>query len=112
MPKNIKFINKSILFNYIETDNHSQSTDLFFSNCKNIITDDNKKIKIPISIELRNAINKCKYIILQDNLFNNIKNDNYMTGNRNMFASKRIGGIKNSYNNRVYMPSSTIKKNK
>jgi hypothetical protein len=110
MPKNIKFINKSILFNYIETDNHSQSTDLFFSNCKNIITDDNKKLKIPISIELRNAINKCKYIILQDNLFNNIKNDNLMSGNRNIFSSKRIGGIKYSYNNRVFMPSTTKKK--
>ena len=113
MPKNIKFINKSILFNYIETDNHARSTDLFFSNCKNIITDDNKKLKIPISIELKNAINKCKYIILQDNLFNNIKNDNMMmTSNRNMFSQKRIGGMKNSYNNRVFMPSSssTIKK--
>ena len=110
MPKTIKFINKSILFNYIETDNHSQYTDLFFSNCKNIITDDNKKLKIPISIELKNAINKCKYIILQDNLFNNIKNDNLMADNRNIFSSKRIGGIKNSYNNRVFMPSSTKKK--
>ena len=113
MPKNIKFINKSILFNYIETDNHARSTDLFFSNCKNIITDDNKKLKIPISIELKNAINKCKYIILQDNLFNNIKNDNMMmTSNRNMFSQKRIGGMKNSYNNRVFVPSSssTIKK--
>ena len=110
MPKSIKFINKSILFNYIETDNHVQSTDLFFSNCKNIITDDNQKLKIPISIELKNAINKCKYIILQDNLFNNIKNDNLMTGSRNMFSQKRIGGMNNSYNNRVYMPSSTVKK--
>ena len=113
MPKNIKFINKSILFNYIETDNHARSTDLFFSNCKNIITDDNKKLKIPISIELKNAINKCKYIILQDNLFKNIKNDHMMmTSNRNMFSQKRIGGMKNSYNNRVFMPSSssTIKK--
>ena len=110
MPKSIKFINKSILFNYIETDNHVQSTDLFFSNCKNIITDDNQKLKIPISIELKNAINKCKYIILQDNLFNNIKNDNLMTGSRNMFSQKRIGGMNNSYNNRVYMPSSTLKK--
>jgi len=110
MPKNIKFINKSILFNYIETDNHARSTDLFFSNCKNIITDDNKKLKIPISIELKNAINKCKYIILQDNLFNNIKNDNMMmTSNRNMFSQKRIGGMKNSYNNRVFVPSSSSK---
>ena len=110
LPKDIKFINKSILFNYIETDNHSQYTDLFFSNCKNIITDDNKKLKIPISIELKNAINKCKYIILQDNLFNNIKNDNIMADNRNIFYSKRIGGIKSSYNNRVFVPSSTKKK--
>ena len=112
MPNNIKFINKSILFNYIETDNHAQNTDLFFSNCKNIITDDNKKLKIPISIELKNAINKCKYLILQDNLLNNIKNDNLMTINRNKFYPKKIG-IKNSYNSynsNNFMPSSTIKK--
>ena len=109
MSKNLKFINKSILFNYIETDNHTQNTDLFFSNCKNIITDDNKKLKIPISIELKNAINKCKYIILQDTLFNNIKNDNLMVSNRHIFSPKRIG-IKNSYNNRTIIPSTTIKK--
>ena len=95
MTNNIKFINNSILFNFIETDNGIKKTDLFFSNCKNIITDDNTKLSMPISIELKNAINKCKYIILQDTLLNNIKRDNMLIKQRHMFSPKTLK-IKNN----------------
>ena len=96
MFNDIKFINNSILFNYIETDNGTKKTDLFFSNCKNIITNDNNKIPLPISTELQNAINKCKYIILQDTLLNNIKNDKKLIRQRKIISPKsfRIPSIK------------------
>ena len=88
MYKHINFINNSILFNFIETNNGIKKTDLFFSNVKYIITNDNTKLKIPISIELKNVINKCKYIILQDNLLNNIKRDNIFIKQRKILSSK------------------------
>ena len=62
MFNDIKFINNSILFNYLETDNNIKKTDLFLSNCKHIVTNEGKKLILSISLELQNAINKCKYI--------------------------------------------------
>ena len=88
MFNDIKFINKSILFNFLETDNGHKKTDLFFSNCKYLITNDGTKIKLPISLELQNAISKCKYIILQDTLLNNIKNDKKLIRTKNIFSFK------------------------
>ena len=88
MNNHIRFINDSILFKFFETDNGINKTDLFFSNIKYIITNDNIKLQIPISIELKNVINKCKYIIMQDKLFNNIKKDNMLNKQRNILSPK------------------------
>ena len=88
MRKNIKFINNSILFNYLETDNGIKKTDIFFSNIKSIINKENTKISIPISIELKSAINKCKYIILQDDFFSNIQKENNCIKQRNILSPK------------------------
>ena len=90
MFNDIKFINNSILFNFLETDNQINKTDLFLSNCKNIITNNGTKIKIPISLELQSAINKCKYIILQDTLFNKIKKEKKFLKQTNFFTPKTI----------------------
>ena len=90
MFNDIKFINNSILFNFLETDNQINKTDLFLSNCKNLITNNGTKIKIPISLELQGAINKCKYIILQDTLFNKIKKEKKFLKQRNFFTPKTI----------------------
>ena len=90
MFNDIKFINNSILFNYLETDNNIKKTDLFLSNCKHIVTNEGKKLILSISLELQNAINKCKYIILQDTLFNNIKNDKKLMEQRNISSPKRL----------------------
>ena len=73
MFNDIRFINSSILFNYMETDNGIKKTDLFFSNCTKLITNEGKDLKLTLSIDLQNAINKCKYIILQDIILSNIK---------------------------------------
>ena len=88
MRKNIKFINNSILFNYLETDNGVKKTDVFFSNIKSVVNNENSKISIPISIELKNAINKCKYIILQDDFFSNIQKENDCIKQRNILSPK------------------------
>ena len=69
------FFNNSILFNYIKTDNDLPKTDLFFSNCKYLVINENTKLKLSISLELQAEINKCKYVIFQDNLLNNIKKE-------------------------------------
>ena len=76
------------VFNFIETDNGIKKTDLFFSNCINLNSHDGTKYKLPISSELQNAINRCKYIILQDTLLNNIKSDKRLVHQRNIFSSK------------------------
>ena len=112
MTENIKFINNSILFNFIETDNGIKKTDLFFSNCKYIITNDNKKLNIPISVELKKAIYKCKYIILQDNLLNKIKKDNIFFKQK-AFSPKALKGSYNFFQkcgSDIYMNESDSKK--
>ena len=88
MFNDIKFVNNSILFNFIETDNGIKKTDLFFSNCINIITNDGTKLKLSISSELQNAINKSKYIILQDTLLHNVKVGKNLIRQRNIFSPK------------------------
>ena len=75
MQKDIELINNSVLLNYIQTDNHIYKTDIFFSNCKYLIINENTKLKLAISSELQTEINKCKYILLQDNLLNNINRE-------------------------------------
>ena len=91
MFNDIKFINNSILFNYLVTENDIKKTDLFLSNCKYIKTNDGNKLTLSISLELQSAINKCKYIILQDTLFNNIRNDQKLFRQRNIMSPKTLG---------------------
>ena len=90
MLNDIEYINNSILLNYIQTDNNSQKTDLFFSNCKYIIPNEKEKLKLSISLELQNEINKCKYIVLQDILLNKIKKfqRKLVINKRNIFSEK------------------------
>ena len=95
MTKNLLFINNSTLFNYIETENGIKKTDMFFSNCKNIITSDNMKLNIPISVDLKNAINKCKYIILKDTIFSKIKKEN-ITKNKKVSSPRTLRGNNSS----------------
>ena len=77
MVKDIDFLNNSSLTNYILTNNRNESPkiDLFLSNWIYLISNTNKKLKLSISFELQNEINKCKYIILQDKLLNKIKKE-------------------------------------
>ena len=91
MFNDIKFINNSILFNYLVTDNDIKKTDLFLSNCKYIKTIDGHKLTLTITLELQSAINKCKYIILQDTLFNNIRSDKQLFRQRNVMSPKTLG---------------------
>ena len=101
MLKDIKFINNSVLFNYLETNDDAKKTDLFFSNCKNIITNNNTKLKLNISLELKNAINKCKYIILQDKLFFKMKTNKNFIPKRNILSPKsfRVQSTKSMHSN-------------
>ena len=87
MVRNNKFINNTILFNFIETDNGINKTDLFFSNIKYIITSNNTKIEIPKSKDLQKLIAKCNYILLQDHLLNKIHN-NIILKKRNILSPK------------------------
>ena len=73
------------------TENDIKKTDLFLSNCKYIKTNDGNKLTLSISLELQSAINKCKYIILQDTLFNNIRNDQKLFRQRNIMSPKTLG---------------------
>ena len=86
MFNDIRFINSSILFNYMETDNGIKKTDLFFSNCTKLITNEGKDLKLTLSIDLQNAINKCKYIILQDRILSNIKAEKNLFSQKNIFS--------------------------
>ena len=88
MFNDIKFINNSIIFNYLVTENDIKKTDLFLSNCKYIKTNEGNKLTLTISLDLQSAINKCKYIILQDTLFNNIRNDQKLFRQRNIMSPK------------------------
>ena len=94
MLKDIELINNSVLLNYIQTDNHILKTDLFFSNCKYLIVNENTKLKLSISLELQAEINKCKYILLQDKLLNNIQREfnkkiNINNIKRNIISAKQ-----------------------
>ena len=94
MLKDIELINNSVLLNYIQTDNHILKTDLFFSNCKYLIVNENTKLKLSISLELQVEINKCKYILLQDKLLNNIQREinkkiNININKRNIISAKQ-----------------------
>ena len=73
MNKDIEFLNDSILLNYIQTEKDSKKSDLFFSNWKYLIINNKVKLRLSNSLELQNEINKCKYIILQDELLNKVK---------------------------------------
>ena len=75
MNKDIEFLNDSILLNYIQTEKDSKKTDLFFSNWKYLIINNKVKLRLSNSLELQNEINKCKYIILQDELLNKVKTE-------------------------------------
>ena len=77
MVNDLNFINNSSITNYILTNNRNESPkiDLFLSNWVYIVSTDNKKLKLSISLELQNEINKCKYIILQDKLLNKVKKE-------------------------------------
>ena len=94
MLKDIELINNSVLLNYIQTDNHILKTDLFFSNCKYLIVNETTKLKLSISLELQVEINKCKYILLQDKLLNNIQREinkkiNININKRNFISAKQ-----------------------
>ena len=77
MVNDIDFLNNSSITNYILTNNRNElpKIDLFLSNWIYIILPNNKKLKLSISFELQNEINKCKYIILQDKLLNKVKKE-------------------------------------
>ena len=90
MLHDLQFINNSIILNYIKTSDNKHQTDLFFSNCKYLKPNDKTKLKLPITLELQNEINKCKYIILQDSLLNNLKKEEKKNTllERNVFSAK------------------------
>ena len=99
MLNDIEFFNNSILFNYITTDNNLPKTDLFFSNCKYLVINENTKLKLSISLELQAEINKCKYVIFQDNLLNNIKkeiNNKEIIINQKNFISEKSRPVSGS----------------
>ena len=91
MFNDIRFINNSVLFNYLQTDNGLKKTDLFLSNCKYVITNNDSKLSLSMPLELQSAINNCKYIILQDTLFNDINSDKKLFRQRNIMSPKTLG---------------------
>ena len=86
MINDSEFFNSSILIKYLQTDNEIPKMDFFFSNCKYLVYNENTKLSLKINFELQGQINKCKYIIFQDNLLNNIKKE---IDNKKMTINKR-----------------------
>ncbi len=78
MKDDLSFLNNSILKNYIEMNNIT--TDAFLTNCSqryNNTNNNENKIIIPITEELGKLIEQCQFIIIEDELLNNIYNNNY-----------------------------------
>ena len=77
MKDDLYFLNNSILNNYIETNN--LPTDPFLTNCIQRKNNDNNnnKIILPLTDELSKLIDQCEFIIMQDQLLDNIYNNNY-----------------------------------
>ena len=108
MIKDIEFLNNSVLLNFIQTNNNYQKVDLFLSNWKYIIINEKTKLRLVNTLELENEINKCKYIIMQDEILNRVKKENkkYLK-QKNLFHIKTPHGYNTALNNNV----STLSKN-
>ena len=102
MKDDIEFLNNSSLLNYIQIDKNTSDIDLFLSNWKYIIRKDNKKLNISPTFELQSEISKCKYIMLQDNLLNQIENNKKTYIKRSILSpkSRPVHSVESSYNSR------------
>ena len=108
MIKDIEFLNNSVLLNFIQTNNNYQKVDLFLSNWKYIIINEKTKLRLANTLELENEINKCKYIIMQDEILNRVKKENKkFLKQKNLFHIKSPHGYNTALNNNV----STLSKN-
>ncbi len=56
--------------------------DTFLTLYNNIIKNENEKISNPISKDLLNAIDKCRYYLIQDSILNNIKTKKILKSNK------------------------------
>ena len=75
MRDDLSFLNNTILRNYIEMNN--ETTDAFFTNCAKRSNNYQNKVIIPMTDELEKLIDQCKFIIIEDQLLDNIYNNNY-----------------------------------
>ena len=100
MKDDLYFLNNSILNNYIEL--NELPTDPFLTNCIQRKNNNNNedKIIIPITDELSKLIDQCKFIIIQDQLLDNIYNNNYSSQFNSRANSGKIRIRKYSASNR------------
>ena len=90
MKDDLNFIVNSILKNYIEMSN--SPIDPFLTNCsqRNNKNNNQDKIIIPITDELSKLIGQCMFIMIQDQLLDNIYNNNLNTHYNNRENSGKI----------------------
>ena len=106
MRDDLGFLNNSILRNYIEMNN--ETTDAFFTNCSKRSNNCQNKVIIPMTDELEKLIDQCRFIIIEDQLLDNIYNNNYTSQFMSRASSGKIrirknislkkGQSKNNYN--------------
>ena len=93
MRDDLSFLNNSILRDYIEMNNIA--TDAFLTNCSKRNNNQKNKIIIPITDELEKLIEQCKFIIIEDQLLDNIYNNNYTSQIMSRASSGKIRIRKN-----------------
>ena len=88
MKNDLYFLSNSILNKYIEMNNNP--IDSFLTNCsqRNDNSQNENKIIIPITDELSQLIEQCRFVIIQDFILDNIYNNNYDNYNDRVNSGK------------------------
>ena len=73
MNSDISFLKYSEIDKIFEKNTQDETLDTFLTLYNNIIKNENEKISNRISKDLLNAIDKCRYYIIEDSFLNNIK---------------------------------------
>ncbi len=82
MNSEISFLKYSEIDKIFEKKTQDEPLDTFLTLYNNIIKNENEKISNPISKDLLNAIDKCRYYLIQDSILNNIKTKKILKSNK------------------------------
>ena len=80
----ISFLKYSEIDKIFEKNNPDETLDTFLTLYNDIKKNENEKISNPMSKDLLNAIDKCRYYIMQDSFLNNVKTKKILKNNRNL----------------------------